>query len=66
MKMLKKEPANWTEDDIYQFTVRSIARVMYDAIATHEAHEQDYIAVEWLRDYADNITATFPRILKEE
>jgi hypothetical protein len=40
--------------------------VLYDAIATHEAHGEHSIEVGWLRDYTDNIAITFPRINPDE
>ena len=52
----------YTEDQVWQFVTKAITRVLYDAIATHEAHGEHTIEVDWLRDYTDNIAITFPRI----
>lgn len=51
-----------TEDDIWKFVTRSIARCFHDVIATHEAHESQFVPVPWLRDYADDLAINFPRI----
>ena len=52
----------YTEDQVWKFVTQAITRVLYDAIATHEAHGEHSIEVGWLRDYTDNIAVTFPRI----
>lgn len=52
----------YTEDQVWDFVTKAIVRVLYDAIATHEAHGEHSIEVGWLRDYTDNIAVTFPRI----
>ena len=52
----------YTEDQVWQFVTKAITRTLYDAIATHEAHGEHTIEVDWLRDYTDNIAITFPRI----
>jgi hypothetical protein len=56
----------YTEDQVWQFVTKAITRVLYDAIATHEAHGEHTIEVDWLRDYTDNIAVTFPRINPDE
>jgi len=42
--------------------MKAITRTLYDAIASHEAHGEQVIEVGWLRDYADMIAVSFPRI----
>jgi len=56
----------YTEDQVWDFVTKAIVRVLYDAIATHEAHGEHSIEVGWLRDYTDNIAVTFPRIDPDE
>ena len=56
----------YTEDQVWQFVTKAITRTLYDAIATHEAHGEHTIEVDWLRDYTDNIAITFPRIDPDE
>ena len=51
-----------TEDQLYKFVTRSIARCFHDVIATHEAHESEFVPIPWLRDYADDLAMNFPRI----
>ena len=55
-----------SENDIWKFVTKSISRVLYDAVATHEAFDSSYIPVAWLRDYADDISINFPRIRPED
>ena len=57
-----KDVKLYTEDEVWNFVTKAIVRVLYDAIATHEAHGEHSIEVGWLRDYTDNIAVTFPRI----
>jgi hypothetical protein len=57
-----KDVKLYTEDEVWNFVTKAIVRVLYDAIATHEAHGEHAIEVGWLRDYTDNIAVTFPRI----
>jgi hypothetical protein len=57
-----KELKLYTEDQVWKFVTQAITRTLYDAIATHEAHGEHSIEVDWLRDYTDNIAITFPRI----
>ena len=57
-----KDVKLYTEDEVWNFVTKAIVRVLYDAIATHEAHGEHTIEVGWLRDYTDNIAVTFPRI----
>ena len=52
----------FNEDEVWHIVTRAITRTLYDAIATHEAHKQDVIEIEWLRDYTDMIAVSFPRI----
>jgi hypothetical protein len=52
----------YTEDEVWTHVTRAITRMMYDCIATHEAHGKTVIEVEWLRDYTDDIAVNFPRI----
>ena len=40
----------YTEDQVWKFVTEAITRVLYDAIATHEAHGEHSIEVGWLRD----------------
>jgi len=54
-----------SEDNVWEFTTKSILRCFYDVIATYEAHNEDMIPIDWLRDYVDNIAITFPRIHAE-
>jgi len=56
----------YTEDQVWDFVTKAIVRVLYDAIATHEAFGESSIEVGWLRDYTDNIAVTFPRINPDE
>jgi hypothetical protein len=51
---------------VWDFVTKAIVRVLYDAIATHEAFGESSIEVGWLRDYTDNIAVTFPRINPDE
>ena len=39
----------YTEDQVWKFVTQAITRVLYDAIATHEAHGEHSIEVGWLR-----------------
>jgi hypothetical protein len=57
-----KEIRLFTEDEVWKLVTKAITRTLYDCIATHEVHKQDVIEVEWLRDYADMIAVSFPRI----
>lgn len=57
-----KPTRHYTEDEVWKLVTQGITRVMYDAIATHEAHNKNEISVEWLRDYTDMIAVSFPRI----
>ena len=57
-----KDVKLYTEDEVWNFVTKAIVRVLYEAIATHEAHGEHSIEVGWLRDYTDNIAVTFPRI----
>ena len=50
------------EDEVWKLVTKAITRTLYDAIATHEAHGEQVIEVGWLRDYADMIAVSFPRI----
>lgn len=52
----------FTEDQVWKLVTKAISRTLYDVIATHEAHGENVIEVEWLRDYTDMIAITFPRI----
>jgi hypothetical protein len=63
---LDREEKLYTEDQVWKFVTKAITRTLYDAIATHEAHGQHTIEVDWLRDYTDNIAVTFPRISPDE
>jgi len=56
----------FTEDEVWSLVTKAITRTLYDCIATHEAHQQEVIEVEWLRDYADMIAVTFPRIQDDD
>ncbi len=63
----KKIP--WTyvsEDQIWKFVTKAIGRVMYNVIETYEDHEEEWISTKWLRDYTDDIVATFPRIIPSD
>lgn len=51
-----------TEDQIYKFVTKSIARYFYDVIETHENAGSEFIPVSWLRQYTDKICETFPAI----
>ena len=55
-----------TEDDIWKFVIKSIGRVMYNIIETYEDHEEEWVSTKWLRDYTDDIIATFPRVTPED
>ena len=57
-----KELKLFTEDQVWKLVTQAITRTLYDCIASHEAHGQNMIEVDWLRDYADMIAVTFPRI----
>jgi|TARA_R110002051_G_C8722507_1_gene496887 hypothetical protein len=57
-----EEIKTFTEDEVWNLITKAITRIMYDAIATHEAHGQNVIEVGWLRDYTDMIAVSFPRI----
>ena len=57
-----KEIKTFDEDEVWNLITKAITRIMYDAIATHEAHGQSVIEVGWLRDYTDMIAVSFPRI----
>ena len=57
-----KELNLYTEDQVWELVTKAITRTLYDCIASHEAHGQVMIEVDWLRDYADMIAITFPRI----
>lgn len=61
-KGITKEERMFSETEVWKLITKAITRTLYDAIATHEAHKQDVIEVEWLRDYADMIAVSFPRI----
>ena len=52
----------FTEDEVWKVVTKAITRTLYDAIASHEAHGEQVIEVGWLRDYADMIAVSFPRI----
>jgi hypothetical protein len=54
--------AKITEDDLWVFVTRSVTRCFHDVIATHEAHDSQFVPVPWLRDYADDLAINFPRI----
>lgn len=56
----------FTEDEVWEFCTKSITRVLYDIIATHEVFDEQFIPVDWLRDYADDLAIQFPRIKKED
>jgi len=51
----------YDENTVWELVTKAITRVLYDAIATHEAHGLNYIPVDWLRDYCDDIAINFPR-----
>ena len=53
------------ENEVWKLVTKAITRTLYDAISTHEAHGQNVIEIEWLRDYTDMIAMTFPRIQDE-
>jgi len=55
----------YTEDECWSMVTRAIVRMMYDMIATHEAHGKKEIPVDWIRDYTDDIAINFPRIQDE-
>ena len=56
----------FTETECHREVVKTVVRVLYDAIATHEAVHKNYIEVGWLRDYADNIAETLPKLTPDE
>ena len=67
--VIKMKDKGWekiTENNVWEFTTKSILRCFYDVIATYEAHHEDHIPIDWLRDYVDNIAITFPRINAEQ
>jgi len=61
-------PKGWENEKYYSAkecrdeVVKAITRVIYDCIATHEAHGLDHIMVGWLRDYCDDIAVNFPKM----
>jgi len=54
------------DDKWWEFTARAIVRAIQVAIETHEKHGEEYIHVDWLRDYADDIAVQFPKTAPEQ
>ena len=52
----------YNEDEVWELVTKAITRLMYDMIATYEAHGKDTIPVDWIRDYTDDIAVNFPRV----
>ena len=61
-KTQDKTLRTFPEDEVWKLVTKAITRTLYDAIASHEAHGEQVIEVGWLRDYADMIAVSFPRI----
>ena len=61
-KTQDKTLRTFTEDEVWKLVTKAITRTLYNAIASHEAHGEQVIEVGWLRDYADMIAVSFPRI----
>ena len=61
-KTQDKTLRTFTEDEVWKLVTKAITRTLYDAIASHEAHGEKSIEIDWLRDYTDMIAVSFPRI----
>ena len=59
---LENEWIHITEDEIWKFVTKSITRILYDIIETYDDHEEQFVPVGWIRDYADDIAVSFPRV----